>query len=290
MSNLLGHWVRRISGRWERIVRVFTHAFLAAAALGMCYVPAFAGVVDEVKASLQSYYDSIAAIDVRYHLIRPGTVAGHKITSDGKPCKPLKYHWIKQGECELLTQEAWRNPERQQETYSRLWIGFDGRRFCNVIFNPHRPGEVQSVDAYSSMQHREMDHESHVGIAAGLRLWRSHLSLQSLMRRGRMSHLGSESIGEQVCEIVDFGEYEGFSDWVYRAKLWLDPQHEFLPRKLELAIIRNAKTGELSPPLAWRCEVAEFIQADDPASSRKRWFPKRATVLGSELVGVLPES
>lgn len=277
----------RLSGwlsRRERIVYVIAHAFLAAAVCTSCNSPASAGVIDDAKASLQRYYDSIAAIEVQYDVIRSGTVAGHKITPDGKPCEPLKYHWIKQGECELLTLEAWRDPERQQETYRKLWLGFDGRRFCNVLFNPRRPEEVQSVHANSSIQHREMDDEGHVGIVAGLHLWGSHLSLQSLMKRGRMSHLGTESIGGQDCEVVDFGEYEGFSDWVYRAKLWLDLQHDFLPKKLELGIIRNAKTGELSPPLAWRGEVAEFIQADDPASSRKRWFPKRATVLGSELI------
>lgn len=216
---------------------------------------------------------TIASIEVRYQKV--STPLNHPdipkhILLAYQNAKPRISVWAKQGVREFYELKHWPLPTNRGFIH-RLW-SFDGREY--IEFHHSSEDVVTHVDVRNAPTH-DSRHDLVVSMLIGLSVLETRLSLLDLLSRPTASYVGSEEVEGHLCHKIELGEYEGFNDTVRRLTLWVDPDFDYLPRKLAPYLLRTNGKPYAGSKLTAPYLVLDYFQVEDSALGRKRWLPKK---------------
>lgn len=237
--------------------------------------------IESLRQQITKTLSTITAVEVRFQRTSPPlntNVPKKNLTPQWEVTEesPRKYLWAKQGAQELFEQEAWPVPRTKQ--FQRRKLSFNGREFFDFRFQDENPDVAHAVDIrYAPSRDAFGNVVSHL---LGFHVWRSHLTLLELLQRNNVVYSGTEIIDSHNCHKIVFGEYDTFVDTSYNLTIWVDPEFDYLPRKMENLTVRSKQTNTSLPPMGDRNIVTEFFQVDDLALKQKRWFPRKINHFG----------
>lgn len=252
---------------------------------------AIAETLDSLREKITNTLSTIGSVEIRYH--SPPIDMSLPIFANSprpEPLRPLETkveHWAKQGSREYYELFPWHEPS--SVGVFRHLCSFDGRQFFHFSFIEDKtkivggeaPLMIGSVRVRDKPQYEEFVQRVVPARLLGFHVWESQLTMLELLKRPKVTYVGEEDVDGQICHCINFGEYEGFTPYRYKMTVWFDPQHEFLPKKIEASPVADI-------PLVIRSVVQEFFEVDDPLLRRKRWFPKKA-VCGAAIFYVMDD-
>jgi hypothetical protein len=165
---------------------------------------------------------------------------------------------------------------------ARTIRAFDGEAGAFMVYATQYPSRFPSpADAPHTLSlggAPNLKHDVFPWDLAGLRLPEGHGTLSSLLRLRDARVEGRDQVGEADC--LRISSATGSS----RYTIWLDEEHDFLPRRIEYARSSGAEPPPLlradqpNPDRQWLYRVDSFRELDDLAGGGKRWFPAHGVI------------
>lgn len=241
----------------------------------------YAEDVDSLRQKITQTLVTMASIEVRFRClpVGPSKIDKRNSVSSGVVSEesPTTFMWAKQGLRELFEQNAW--PVPKTKTFNRSKVSFNGRECFKFYFIPENPEIVDSVDVHNAPA-RDAFNNCALSQILGVHVWQTHLTLLDLLQRPGVVYAGTEEVESHLCHKLELGEHETYTDYAQQMTIWVDSEFDYLPRRMEVLVIRDKRTNKPWPPVGYRNVITEFFEVEDLALKRKRWFPKKARSIG----------
>lgn len=256
-----------------------------------------AETIDSLRTKIANNLSTIGSIEVRYHTppvdLNEPAFRDLKRIKLKKPQESQRAIWAKQGDREFYELSPWY--DAFSDSYQRRLFMYDGRQFFQFYFNGENAEDagvhwiVNEVQVRDKLEVNDFVEHSVPARMLGIHVRGTQLTLLELLQRPTVTYVGDELVDGQSCHRIDFGQYEGFTDYHYRLVVWFDSQRDYLPRKLEATPVFDQKQNlRLATAITFRESVREFFEVDDPVLGRRRWFP-RTVLQGAAMIYEMDE-
>lgn len=230
-----------------------------------------------IRAALDFYTSSVKTLEGRYSLsaqLEPGFEYGPHVLVMEDLRREIGFAAdLERGWTSLDETKSWlySGISKEKRFEVRTVESFDGNRYHALLYTVTKSPIPTKVPFRVPHQLNMFSHdETRIDYGpwsfAGLRLKRFEVSLAALLQTSAARLDGRETLDGSECYRV-VAERDGI-----RFIAWLDPQHDFLPRRQQY--IDLTKAEESNPPL-YLLENTEFRQFTDDAHGTRRWFPVR---------------
>lgn len=225
-----------------------------------------------VISAVREYVSSIQSIHVRFNFWQKGVINGRRMNvSPETEVGPLSIEWAEQGLQKLLRTEVQSAGARGMPT---VFDSYDGQAAYQVTYEPADATRIRHVRRLP--EHRIDFLQALPGEMCGLRVPTLKGTLVDVLSRDSTKIISEEEIFSTRClhvSVPDAGT-PGESQQV-AIDVWLDLDHEFLPRRFVAMIVNNSPgVAPQNRKYEARCEAPELMSVRDELLNRTRWFPR----------------
>lgn len=230
--------------------------------------------IEEVRAKVDETLGSILTLRVRY---RRSQSIDPESPVDLRGVDSIDWHdhvwtWWMDGEKRAVECE----PMPLPESALRIHETSDGQKTYIADYKVDNP-EVMTALAINSPAGRARFYNFYPDSWLGLRLDRTDHTLRSLLARQEAMVIGWEELDKHDCLRVNLGECQSHSGTSIWFEVWLDPEHDWLPRQMVSRNSVRGTTGKAAEHV-YRHVITDFRQILDPVLNRMRWFPSKRHV------------
>lgn len=223
--------------------------------------------LDDLRVQLAEQLTSISAIDCTFTLTGSSTdVVTH-------------WTWKQDGEKELVTCEPYfYGPDSPYPV--QVWLSFDGEHGYEVSWDTDDPSRILAIRRLSQPSKYLRAHAT-PDLWLGRSLFNSSETLLTLLAGDQAVVVEVAEIEGHRCAHVDLGLHTRLEKYVDHWQVWLDVEHDMLPRKLHMVRTKLASDGDDNPVVADDAFlVLSFDQVHDAGLGIQRWFPMRMRING----------
>lgn len=221
--------------------------------------------LESVKSALRNRQSEVQTIQATYSVWhgRLG-LNPHNVTV------PQTYRWTSQGVRKTLESDTWIVPGTTDQR--RDWFSFDGHSAYSVWFAPQYTEYSFEIYKRKAIDSRYSE-DAFLAFAFGdCVVWSSH-SLQGLLIQPDTVVTGVEEMGGVPVVRVEVAEFNWREEWKARLTAWLSPQHDWLPKKIDVELI-GTKEQRKRTGLMYEMDIDKFSQvADSTTFGRTHWYP-----------------
>lgn len=238
-----------------QVVLVWFAVFAVAGDPAVGFAQADASPLEDLRARLTEQLTSLSSLSVRF-------------TRQFGDDTPQSWTWMEDGARKCVASEAVEGVRGKR--MPPTWYSFDGECGYSVAFDPEDFG--QKLDITKTAEIPEFyNHPLTPAFWLGSSLSNTTETLLTLLDRDEAVLVGMEEIDGFRCAHVDLGDNPCDSGSRWHWDVWLDLQHDCLPRRITSVPVDNERLRNLGCVDDLR--VVEFQRVEDTAFSTHRWFP-----------------
>jgi hypothetical protein len=290
-------WMSKIKERLKTCRTSASHSIVLSAACLLLWLaaprPAIAQDLDlpGIRQAVEEYFASLETMEGRYRVRRENKAEAPQPSREmfwERESHDVQFAWeIESGRMLIDDKRMWYYAfvSKDEPFSARTKSVFDGAKSVRVVYPTQYPTGFQSPDdqPHSYLKGNrpiELDHGP--WNLTGQRTTEGRESLLALLKNPKLRNEGNDEVDGAVCVRLSAANNSS------RATGWLDPQRDYLPRRIEFESSKENKPPPLrraidsdKANLEFVIRTTKFQQIDDPsrtATEGKRWFPQAGRI------------
>lgn len=233
-----------------------------------------------VISAVREYVSSIQSIQVHFSLWQKGVlVAKHMGVSEETEVGPLSLEWAEQGRQKLLRTNVERGAIGWQPTH-KTFDSCDGQLAYQVTYDSQDGGKVESVRRMAAHPN-DFTSKTNLPEFCALRVPLMKGTLCDLLSLDSAKIVGMDVLFSSRCLHVSVPAVSLASEMEEAVDVWLDMDHDFLPRRFVTRTTNNAPgIARKFRNMEATSEAPELQDVRDELLDRLRWFPRVVTGQG----------